>query len=156
VGSLPCTLKFVVKDVDPASGLPDDDDQGYDDEYKLEDLEIAAADFMRRVAVVDFRTAWETMGNGGEVVETFSLSYSSIKAAMDALVEFLGMQVCENSGQPAESSRATVTLSGVFLGGMQVFAIVNLRTDSPTHVGMRLTVRSADVGISQFVAASVA
>jgi len=154
-GSLPCTLKFIVKDVDPSTGEPDADDTGYDDEYNLEDLELAAADFMRRVPVVDFRTAWETMGNGAEVVETFSLSYSTLKAAMDAVVEFLGMQVCENSGQP-ESSRAIVTLSGVFLGGVQVFSIVNLRTDSPTHVGMRLTVRSADLEISQFVAASIA
>jgi hypothetical protein len=47
-------------------------------------------------------------------------------------------------------------MSGVFLGGVQVFAIVNLRTESAKNVGMRLTVRSTDMQISQFVAASVA
>ena len=47
-------------------------------------------------------------------------------------------------------------LSGLFLGGVQVFAIVNLRTESAKNVGMRLTVRSTDMQISQFVAASVA
>jgi len=156
VGSLPCTLKFTVKDVDPSTGVPEPDEQGYPDEYNLEELELAAADFMRRVPVVDFRTAWETMGAGCEVVETFSLSYNSLKAAMDAVIDFLGMQVCENSGATAEGARATTTLSGVFLGGVQVFAIVNLRTDSPTHVGMRLTVRSSDANVSQFVASSVA
>ena len=65
-------------------------------------------------------------------------------------------QVCENSGSSGDSTRQTVLLSGVFLGGVQVFAIVNLRTESAKNVGMRLTVRSTDMQISQFVAASVA
>ena len=65
-------------------------------------------------------------------------------------------QVCENSGSSGDSNRQTVLLSGVFLGGVQVFAIVNLRTESAKNVGMRLTVRSTDMQISQFVAASVA
>jgi len=157
IGSFPCTLKFVVKDVDPAKGEPDDDETGYDDEYNLEELEIAAADFMKRVPVLDFREAWDTIGNGCEVVETFSLNYSSLQLAMAAVIDYLGMQICENTGTPAESARThTVLLSGVFLGGVQVFAIVNLRTDSNKNVGMRLTVRSAEMGISQFVASSVA
>lgn len=138
-------------------GVPDENETGYDDEYHLEDLEIAAADFMKRVPVVDFREAWDTIGAGCEVVETFSLSYNSLKQAMDAVIDYLGMQICENTGNPAESARThTVLLAGVFLGGVQVFAIVNLRTDSAKNVGMRLTVRSAEIGISQFVASSVA
>ena len=76
---------------------------------------------------------------------------------MDAVIEFLGMQVCDNTGNPADAARThTVLLSGIFLGGVQVFAIVNLRVDSGKNVGMRLTVRSSDAGISQFVASSVA
>mmetsp|Transcript_22125 Transcript_22125/g.60750 ORF Transcript_22125/g.60750 Transcript_22125/m.60750 type:complete len:785 (-) Transcript_22125:289-2643(-) len=156
VGSIPCTLKFVVKDVDPSTG-PTDDEPGYDDEYQLEDLEICAADFMKRVAVLDFRNAWEATGNACEVVETFSLSYNSIRAAMDAVIDFLGMAPCENSNLcPDDVSKLTVLLAGIFLGGMQVFAIVNLRTDSAKNVGMRLTVRSTNMIVSQFVASSVA
>ena len=76
---------------------------------------------------------------------------------MDAVIDYLGMQICDNTGNPAESARThTVLLSGVFLGGVQVFSIVNLRTDSTKNVGMRLTVRSAEMAISQFVASSVA
>ena len=97
IGSFPCTLKFVVKDVDPAKGEPDDDETGYDDEYNLEELEIAAADFMKRVPVLDFREAWDTIGNGCEVVETFSLNYSSLQLAMAAVIDYLGMQICENT-----------------------------------------------------------
>ena len=45
---------------------------------------------------------------------------------------------------------------GLFLGGVQVFAVVQFRVDSPKNVGMRLTVRSTDAAVSQFVASSVA
>merc|ERR1719181_1999907 len=155
-GAIPCTLKFLVKDVDPAVGEPEEEDTGYDDEYNLEELELASADYVKKVPVADFREAWESMGPGCEVVETFSLSYNSLKSALDAIVDFLGMQVCENTGSSGDSTRQTVLLSGVFLGGVQVFAIVNLRTESAKNVGMRLTVRSTDMQISQFVAASVA
>lgn len=39
-------------DVDPATGLleGDDDDEGYEEEYPLEQLNIATADFMAKVS----------------------------------------------------------------------------------------------------------
>jgi len=156
VGSLAASLKFIVKDVEPG-GEPADDETGYDDEYNLEELELVAADFVKKVAVVDFKEAWSTIGADCEVVETFQLTYPSLKQAMDAVIDYLGLQPCDNSATPAEGARThTVLLSGIFLGGVQVFAIVNLRVDSPKAVGMRLMVRSTDMGISQFVASSVA
>jgi len=157
VGSLPCSLKFLVKDVDPSSGEPAGDEPGYDDEYKLEELEIAAADFVKKVAVVDFKEAWNTVGADCEVIETFSLSYTSLKLALDAVVDYLGLTPCDNSNNIAEGARThTLYLSGLFLGGVQVFAIVNLRVDSAKAVGMRLMVRSTDKAVSNFVASSVA
>ena len=147
----------MVRSACAAQGEPAEDETGYDDEYNLEELEIVAADFVKKVAVVDFKEAWSTIGPDCEVVETFSLSYNGLKQALDAIVDFLGLQTCDNSANPAEGARThTALLSGLFLGGVQVFAIVNLRVDSPKAVGMRLTVRSTDMGISQFVASSVA
>ena len=107
--------------------------------------------------MVDFKEAWSTIGADCEVVETFSLSYSSLKQAMDAVIDYLGLQPCDDSAEPTEGARThTALFSGLFLGGVQVFSIVNLRVDTLKTVGMRLTVRSTDIGISQFVASSVA
>ena len=47
VGTISPTLKFVVKDCDPETGEPDSD-EGYDDEYVLEDMEISMSDFVQR------------------------------------------------------------------------------------------------------------
>lgn len=35
----------------------------------------------------------QTMGNGGEVIETFSLTYNGLPEAIRAVVDFLGMEV---------------------------------------------------------------
>jgi coatomer protein complex subunit gamma len=50
-GSLGAALKFLVKDVDPANGKPLTSETSYDDVYQLEDLEICAADFMKKVHI---------------------------------------------------------------------------------------------------------
>ena len=41
-GSFSCTLRFVSKEVDPATGEPED--EGYPDEYQIEDVDLGAAD----------------------------------------------------------------------------------------------------------------
>ena len=46
--SFSCTLKFVVKDCDPTTGEADDD-EGYEDEYVLEDLDLSVADHEHKV-----------------------------------------------------------------------------------------------------------
>ena len=42
--SFQCILKFVSKELDPATGEPEE--EGYEDEYQLEDTELAAADYI--------------------------------------------------------------------------------------------------------------
>jgi coatomer subunit gamma len=50
------TLKFVVKDCDPSTGLPDSE-EGYDDEYMLEDFEITVADQVQKTKLNNFVVA---------------------------------------------------------------------------------------------------
>jgi coatomer protein complex subunit gamma len=42
IGSFACALKFISKEVDPASGEPEE--EGYDDEYQVEELDLGAGD----------------------------------------------------------------------------------------------------------------
>ena len=63
-GSCGATLRFVVKDCDPATGLPDTD-EGYEDEYLLEEVELAVADHVQRVLKANFAAAWDEIGERG-------------------------------------------------------------------------------------------
>lgn len=57
--------------VDPTTG--DAEDDGVDDEYQLEDLEVVAADYVLKVGVSNFRNAWESMGPDYERVDEYGL-----------------------------------------------------------------------------------
>lgn len=55
-GKMNATLKFSVVDVDPSTHEPDDpDDEGYEDEYGLEDVEWEMRDYMQRVYCPNFQ-----------------------------------------------------------------------------------------------------
>jgi coatomer protein complex subunit gamma len=70
VGKFSNTLTFVVKEVDPSTGEAEDD--GVEDEYQLEDLEVVAGDYMVKVGVSNFRNAWESMDEEDELLNTVS------------------------------------------------------------------------------------
>ena len=60
-GTISPTMKFVVKDCDPSTGEPDCD-EGYEDDYNLEDMELTVADYVQRTMKANFAAAWEELG----------------------------------------------------------------------------------------------
>ena len=69
--SFSCILKFVSKELDPSTGEPEE--EGYEDEYQLEDTELAASDYLMPTYVT-FASEWDRMRGGVSLTETFSLS----------------------------------------------------------------------------------
>lgn len=65
IATFGATLKFVVKDCDPNTGEPDSDD-GYDDDYVLEDLSVTFADQVQRAAKTNFTSAWDAADTESE------------------------------------------------------------------------------------------
>ena len=70
MASFQCILKFVSKEVDPSTGEPEE--EGYEDEYQLEDTELSAADYIVP-SYVAFASEWDRMRGGVTSTETFSL-----------------------------------------------------------------------------------
>lgn len=65
-------LKFTSKEIDPSTGEPED--QGFEDEYQVEDLELTGGDYIVPAFAGSFGNIWEQVGAAGEeVTETFSL-----------------------------------------------------------------------------------
>lgn len=52
-----CVLKFTSKEVDPSTGEPEED--GYEDEYTLEDVDVNMLDFVRAAPIPNFRKVRE-------------------------------------------------------------------------------------------------
>lgn len=49
------------------------EEQGYADEYRLEDFEVSAADYIKAQAVPNFRNAWEELDAESELVDDYDL-----------------------------------------------------------------------------------
>ncbi|XP_066913900.1 coatomer subunit gamma-2-like [Clytia hemisphaerica] len=152
--SFTCTLKFIVKDCDPGTGEPDDD-EGYDDEYVLEDVEMVVADHVQGVVRTNFLASWDEIDDENEMEETFALSsMSSLEEAVTKITQFIGLQPCERSDRvPEGKSSHTLLLAGVYRGGIDV--MVRSRLALKDGVTMHLTVRSQDPIVSEVVMSAV-
>ncbi|KAA8545965.1 hypothetical protein F0562_020584 [Nyssa sinensis] len=150
VGKFSNMLKFIVKEVDPTGEAEED---GVEDEYQLEDLEVVAADYMLKVGVSNFRNAWESMGPDCERVDEYGLGpRESLAEAVSTVINLLGMQPCEGTEVVPSNSRShTCLLSGVYIGNAKVLVRLSFGIDGPKEVAMKLAVRSEDESVSDAI-----
>lgn len=142
--------------MDPATGEVEGDEDGYEEEFPLEALEISTNDFMTKMFVGDFRRSWEEMGNDGEVLEKFALQFKKLEDAVTAVIDFLGMNPVDNTRTVAmgDGPKRTHTLHmcGKFMGTVTVLVRAQLQTDEASGVVLKLAVRSDNRDINQLVA----
>lgn len=145
-GTCNCTLKFTAKDIDQSTGEPDDN--GYEDEYQLEDVDIGIGDYMSVWVPVNPAQIWDALGEDNQQVEKYSLSsFKSLQQACTEIADFLHMTPCGNSDWiPGKSSKAKHILfvSGRFLGETDVIARSRMKMNASGGVDMELTVRSTN------------
>uniref|UniRef100_A0A2K6UGF9 Coatomer subunit gamma n=1 Tax=Saimiri boliviensis boliviensis TaxID=39432 RepID=A0A2K6UGF9_SAIBB len=148
-----CMMKFTVKDCDPTTG--ETDDEGYEDEYVLEDLEVTVADHIQKVMKLNFEAAWDEVGDEFEKEETFTLStIKTLEEAVGNIVKFLGMHPCERSDKvPDNKNTHTLLLAGVFRGGHDI--LVRARLLLLDTVTMQVTARSLEELPVDIILASV-
>ncbi|XP_043934356.1 coatomer subunit gamma-1 [Protopterus annectens] len=139
-GTFSCTMKFLVKDCDPNTGETDED--GYEDEYVLEDVEVTVVDHIQKVLKPNFGAAWDEVGDEFEKEETFTLAaVRTLEEAVTNIVKFLGLQPCERSDKVPENKNShTLYLAGVFRGGHDI--LVRARLALTDNVTMLVTARS--------------
>lgn len=149
--TFPCEMKFNVADCDPDTGEPDG--EGYEDVFPLEAVELGTCEFMAKVPVPNFRAAWESMGESGEVLESYGLNFKNLPDAANAVFDFLGMAPCDGTGVVKEgTTKHSAYASGVFLGGVKVLARMMLVIEEVNGCVLKINVRSEDPQISRVVA----
>ncbi|KAK6120950.1 hypothetical protein DH2020_045308 [Rehmannia glutinosa] len=138
-------------EVDPSTGEAEDD--GVEDEYQLEDFEVAAADYILKVGVSNFKNAWESMDPGTERIDEYGLGpRESLTEAVNAVINLLGMQPCEGTEVVPNNSRShTCLLSGVYIGNVKVLVRLSFGIDGTKEVAMKLAVRSEDENVSDAI-----
>lgn len=156
IGTFSNTLKYLVKDCDPNSGEPDDD-EGYEDEYVIEDLDILLSDHIQKILKVNFSAAWEEVTAKNELEDTYAFNLKTLDDAVKNIVHFLGMQPCERSDKvPENKSSHVLFLSGVYRGGHTVLIRAKLAISSETEgVTMNIAVRSTDPNVSEVIASAI-
>lgn len=144
-------LKFTVKEIDPGTGEAEDD--GYEDEYQLEDLEVSPADFIKPIAVSNFRKTWEDLDSETERADDYGLGQrEGLQEAVEAVIGILGMQPCEGTEAVPPNARShTVLLAGVFVGYQQVLVRLSFGIDQANAVAMKLVVRAESLDVSEAI-----
>ncbi|KAL7423011.1 coatomer subunit gamma [Cryptotrichosporon argae] len=153
-GTFGCTLKFVTKEVDPSSGEPEE--EGYDDEYQIEDLELGAADYITPTYAT-FASEWDKLASAPSETETFALGSSeSLADACKSLVDVLGMEPLGGSERPTSTSVHELKLSGVVAGaGGKVLARCRMTFAAGQGVTLELAVRAEKEEITRLVMAAI-
>ncbi|CAB4008575.1 coatomer subunit gamma-2-like [Paramuricea clavata] len=152
-GTFSNTMKFIVKDCDPNTG--EADEEGYNDEYVLEDVEVVVADHVQKVLKTNFAASWEEIGDSHEMKDTYALSQmKSLEEAVKQIIEYMGMQSCERSDRvPSDKKSHVLLLAGCYRGGHDV--LVQTKLAFSDGVTMQITVRSSEANVSEVVLSAV-
>jgi len=160
-GSLTCTMKYTVKDCDPATGVPDDE-EGYADEFVLEDVEVSVSDHVQKVLKPNWSASWEEIGAENELEDTYTLSIPTLEECVKKIISYMGMQPCERSDKVPEGKVShALYLAGVYRGGHDVLVRAKMALSGTSadpnsaSIAMQLTIRSTDESAVQVIASAI-
>jgi len=151
-----CELLFVTKDVD-CNGEVDPDDEGEEDQFPLEEIEVEKTDFITKIALPSFRPAWEQLGAAKELVQKFGFSGQTVADTVGKVIQILGLGVCEGTGAVGPDDRAhMVLLAGMYLGGIKVLVRGQVQqTKDGKGCVLKMAVRSQSDEVNKFVVACI-
>ncbi|PPJ52208.1 hypothetical protein CBER1_09754 [Cercospora berteroae] len=148
-------LKFTLKEIDPATGEPEEG--GYEDEYQTNDLELDGSDYVVPAFAGSFDNIWQGLPDAEEASETLQLSHAkSISEAVELLVKALGMQPLEGSEVALSTSTHTLRLYGKSVTGGKVASQIRMAFSAKSGVTVKITARSEEEGLAALVVGGVA
>lgn len=147
-------LKFRVVEIDPTTGEFEGDEEGFQEDYPLEDIEISTADFVAKADISNFRQAWDSLEKDKEVLQKYSLQFKDMEVAIGAVISCLGMQP-EDSTDEIDKSKIgmphTLHLSGCFAGNLDILARAQVQVEDKSGCILKIAVRSPQLEVSQLV-----
>lgn len=156
-GSFSCMLRFIVKDCDPSTGEPDD--EGYEDEYQLEDVELGVGDYIQPFPLFGnnaFEAFWQKLT--AEQIEVFELgAFDTLQAAVTGVLSLVNLAPAAGS-QVVQAGAVVHVLqaAGLFLGGVKVGLRAKYTLAEEKGVVMELAVRGEDEQVTGALLTAIA
>lgn len=152
-------LRYTSKEVDPTTG--EIQEEGYDDEYEVDTLEITASTYISPLYISNFAGAFDSLGIKSQSSETYALSdLSSIQEACDKVIAALSMQALEGSDTPMQPTTHTLKLAGKAISGShsgsKVLANVQMAYSAKSGVTVKISARSEVAAVAELVAGGIA
>ena len=145
-GRFGCMLRFRVKEIDPTTG--EAEEEGYEDEYQLEDVVASGSDYIKPAYISSFADAWDELPEDSEVADSYGLGQrEGLQDAVEAVVRLFGMTACEGSDAVPPNARSHAAfLAGTLVGDVSVLVKLNFGIDAARNVAMKMAVRSSAEG----------
>lgn len=141
------TLSFISKECDSKTFVAIDD-QGFEDEYQIEDLNLTAGDFIISSYIGNFELAFDELTS--EAISTYQMDSESIQATVDHLIETLSLHPVEGKTVFSESSH-TLKLFGKSLNGDRVGALVKMVKSAKAGVTLKAIVKADSEELAEAV-----
>jgi coatomer protein complex subunit gamma len=141
------TLSYTTKECDSTTHEPLDD-QGFEDEYQIEDLEITPGDFIVPSYIGNFDLAFDELTS--EAVSTYQMDSESIQETVDHLTEVLSLHPIEGKTVFNKTSH-TLKLFGKSINGERVGALVKLVKSAKTGVTLKAVVKADSDDLAEAV-----
>lgn len=151
-GRLLNTLRFTARERDPATG--ELEEEGYPDEYQLEDIEVTFADSVNPVRPPSsFKDAWEALPEESEVTDDYGLGVrNGLQEVLEQVMSMFGLAACDGTDAIGPNARShTALLAGTVIGNRQLLLKVQLGIDPAGNVAMKLAARSTDADLATAV-----
>lgn len=146
------TLSFTSKECDATTFEPFDE-QGFEDEYQIEDLDLTPGDFIIPSYIGSFDLAFDELTS--EASGVFNLSSNSIQESVDSLVEVLSLFPVEGK-QVANESSHTLKLFGKSINGERIGALVKFVKSAKSGVTVKAVIKADDDELAETVLNGIA
>lgn len=151
-GSIFSTLRFVSKEIlDPETNELQED--GFDDSYNLEDIELVVGDYMVPTFIGGFQHQWDELAIS-EQSGAYQLPNSTIQDVVSAITQNLSMMPLEGTEVPASTATHTLKIFGTAVSGQKAIAEVKM-VSRQGGVTLKITVRSDDDSLAEKISEAV-
>lgn len=145
-------LKFVYKEVDPSTNEPQD--EGFDDEYNLENLDITAGDYLIPTYAGNFAHLWDELSH--EAVSTYQLGFDfGTAGGATYCVNRLSMMPIDGTSKVESTASHTLKLFAKTIDGQKVAAQIKLVYSSKNGLAAKIVVHGENQSIAELVADSL-